>query len=78
MWISKERYNQLINIEQVNEARVNTLRLLLDKEVNRANILSQELVKSLSTAEEYKQKYADEVNKRLELIKLLEDTPLTN
>ena len=75
MWISKERYNQLINIEQCNEARVNNLKFLLTEAVNRANILSQELAKSLSTAEEYKQKYADEVNKRLELIKLLEDTP---
>ena len=72
MWISKKEYNHLVNIEQHYQEHVNHRSYLFIEAVDRIKILTAELERYKSEAEEYKQKYADEVNKRLELIEYYE------
>ena len=71
MWISRDRYNNLIDIEQHCEERVERRSVLLNEAMNRIKILYEQCNMYRSDAEKYKQMYADEVQKRLELVKLL-------
>ena len=77
MWVLKDQYNELLQSRDFWKKEygcvcdvINNLQLEI------INLTKQ--VKSLKDANEelqdYKQKYADEVQKRLELIKLLENT----
>lgn len=72
MWISKKEYKYLINIERHYQEHVNHRSELFIEAVDRIQTLTEELERYKSEAEEYKQKYADEVQKRLELIELYE------
>lgn len=72
MWISKKEYDRLVNIDKHYEWQVNRRSIMFTEAVDRMRILSEELQRYKSELEEYKQKYADEVQKRLELVKLLE------
>lgn len=92
MWISKEEYNRLKNGAEFWEKEYDTMNrrkheaikalgdCLKDSQITIDDLKNQ--IESLKSVEEelqkYKQKYADEVQKRLELIKLLENTHLTN
>ena len=81
MWVWKDVYNKLQQscefwkkeysylCDGVNDLQLEIINLT--KQVASLKAANEEL-------QEYKQKYADEVQKRLELVKLLENTPLTN
>ena len=80
MWICKNDYNELVHSrdfwrDEYNRSATHRLSLLddLDRALNANNELKSDNRKLLVQAETYKQKYADEVQKRLELIKLLEN-----
>jgi outer membrane protein TolC len=89
MWISKKEYERLKTgaefwekeYDTINERKLTAIKALgdclKDAQTTIDNLKSQ--VESLKSAQEelqkYKQKYADEVQKRLELVKLLENTP---
>ena len=82
MWISKRDYNELVNSknfwEKAYEERVNNSMALLLEVGDKLKLMdSIELENSelKEQVEEYKKKYADELQRRLELIKLLESTP---
>ena len=85
MWISKKEYNELIRSRDFWKREHNsesTYRLSLLRDYDCA-LTSNDKLRSenddlQAQVEEYKQKYADEVQKRLELVKLLENTHLTN
>ena len=76
MWINRAEYNRLKSFKhKCNEAygmydylkeHFDSLCVQLDKEI-------REKRKYKEQCEEYKRKYADEVNKRLELIKFYEE-----
>lgn len=72
MWISKKEYNRLVDIDRHYEEHVSRRSILFIESIDRIKILSEELTWCKSELEKYKQKYADEVNKRLELIALYE------
>lgn len=72
MWISKKEYKHLKNIENHYEEHVSRRTKLFEEAVDRIQFLTTELDYYQSEAEKYKQKYADEVNKRLELIEYYE------
>jgi hypothetical protein len=81
MWISKKEYNELVRSrdfwsEQYDQVVAHRLALLRDYDsaLTSNNALKSENEKLLAQVEEYKQKYADEVQKRLELVKLIENT----
>ena len=81
MWISKKDYNELVRSrdfwrDEYNQAATHRLALLHDYDcaLSSNNTLRSDNEKLLEQVEEYKQKYADEVQKRLELVKLLENT----
>ena len=68
MWISRNEYENLNeNIKCLGGYYTHKINLLKDK-IKSLEFYEQE-------AKEYKQKYVDEVQKRLELVKLLENTP---
>lgn len=81
MWISKNEYENLQANIKCLEGRYSTQRDINKALIENLDICHAEidqLKSQKATLEEYKQKYADEVQKRLELVKLLENTPLTN
>ncbi len=89
MWIFKDQYNQLRRqgefwrdeyhaLEKRKQASIQNLtdcltdsQIMIDDLMDRIKLLESEN----EELKEYKQKYADEVQKRLELVKLLENTP---
>ena len=87
MWIWKDQYNQLIRSGEFWSNEYHTLQerkrisdrryddALANKQKTINDLMEQlELLKSTQEElQEYKQKYADEVQKRLELVKLLEN-----
>lgn len=81
MWVWRDTYN---NLQSSCEFWKNEYSSLYDR--YRRSMLNYDKLKdeiaSLKTEneelKEYKQKYADEFQKRLELVKLIEDTHLTN
>lgn len=85
MWISRDKYENLkvdVDFWRVRYDTQNDLtkELLKIADEHCSTICKlQDQIKQLevykSEAQEYKQKYADEVQKRLELVKLLENTP---
>ena len=82
MWISKKKYDDLVQSRDFwqkahDEATTHRLALLhdLDRALTSNDVLQTDNQKLLEQVEVYKQKYADEVQKRLELVKLLENTP---
>ena len=83
MWISRKEYNHLVSSKEFWEKEydnicTNRMALLteLSDRLDLMDSIQSENSILREQAEEYKQKYADEVQKRLELIKLLENTPL--
>ena len=78
MWIWKDQYNQLQRLCSFWKDEYRNLHdSTNDLQLTVTNLTEQ--VASLKAAneelQEYKQKYADEVQKRIELIKLIENTP---
>ena len=80
MWISRSDYNELVSSknfwEKAYEDRViNTQAVLtaIDKKLKLMDEVKLQNSKLKLQVEEFKQKYADEVQKRLELIKFLEN-----
>ena len=65
--ILDERKDRSIEIS-VLRRQIEELEAYKQKQIEEIEVCKQEV-------EEYKQKYADEVQKRLELVKLLENTP---
>ena len=81
MWIWKDEYNKLMQSrdfwkDEYYKAADHRLALVhdLDCALSSNNTLRSDNEKLREQVEEYKQKYADEVQKRLELVKLLENT----
>lgn len=66
MWISRGEYNRLKACESKRDDYIRSLYWQMDQ-------LRSERLEYMAECEEYKQKYADEVNKRLELIKFYEE-----
>lgn len=66
MWISRAEYNNLKELKKHHNDYVNSLYWQMDQ-------LRSEKWAYQAECAEYKQKYADEVNKRLELIKFYEE-----
>lgn len=66
MWISMAEYNRLKELKKHHDDYVNNLYWQIDQ-------LRCERHEYQAELEEYKRKYADEVNKRLELIKFYEE-----
>ena len=85
MWIKREEYENLVeDVMRLNARSTEQLKIIdkfFDERKDRAIEISvlrrqiEELEVYKQEAEEYKQKYADEVNKRLELIKFYEEKP---
>lgn len=82
MWISRDEYEHLkANLKCVeNHCTIqhDRIRRLVDElhiHFDTINELKKKVELYKSKSEEYKQKYADEVQKRLELVKLIENTP---
>ena len=80
MWIWKDEYNKLVSSrdfwrDEYDRCSMHRLALLRDYDcvLSSNNRLKSDNEKLLEQVEEYKQKYADEVQKRLELVKLLEN-----
>lgn len=67
MWISRSRYNELRRIEMRYETLLNTEYRRRRSENSYRNLLHE----CEEQLEQYKQKYADEVQKRLELAELV-------
>ena len=92
MWISKKEYNGLKTTAEfwekeyykMSERKNDTLKAIgdclkaTDMTIKDLKDEVESLKHTQKELQEYKQKYADEVQKRLELVKLLENTPLTN
>ena len=92
MWVWRDRYNKLQSscefwkneYASLYDSKVELMRNysnILDGLYTYIEILKDEIASLKAENEElkeYKQKYADEVQKRLELVKLLENTHLTN
>ena len=78
MWISRKDYNELVQSRDIAVKRRIELLHDYDRELILNYKLQSENDRLTEEVKEYKQKYADEVQKRLELVKLLENTPLTN
>lgn len=81
MWISKKDYDELVRSrdfwkDEYNRCSTHRISLLYDYDcvLTSNNALKSENNKLLEQVEEYKQKYADEVQKRLEFVKLLKNT----
>ena len=81
MWIRKKDYNELIMSrdfwrDECDRASTHRLSLLRDYDcvLTSNDKLRSENYNLQEQVKEYKQKYADEVQKRLELVKLLENT----
>ena len=81
MLIRKDEYKKLVEsrdfwIDAYDAAVNHRMALLhdLDCALTDKNVLKSENRKLREQVGEYKQKYADEVQKRLELVKLLENT----
>lgn len=79
MWISRKDYDELLSSKFFWEkayndrlGHVNELLVEANIKIQNMNLLRTENVKLKEQVEEYKQKYADEVNKRLELIEYYE------
>ena len=66
MWISRAEYNRLKSFEEKRDDYIRSLYWQMDQ-------LRNERLEYQVECEEYKRKYADEVNKRLELIKFYEE-----
>jgi hypothetical protein len=82
MWISRCEYNELVRSknfwEKAYEDRVITTQALLTTTGEKLRLMDEVKLQNSKLklqVEEFKQKYADEVQKRLELIKFLENTP---
>ena len=89
MWVWKDEYNKLRasrdfweeQYKNLSDRREKKVKELFDCLGEKQGLIDDliEQIKSLQHAQtelqEYKQKYADEVQKRLELVKLLENTP---
>ncbi len=82
MWIRKKDYGALVQSrdfwrDEYDQAATHRLALLHDYDcaLTSNGALKSENTELKNQIEEYKQKYADEVQKRLELVKLLENTP---
>ena len=69
MWISRAEYNRLKACEEKCDDRNDYVRSLYWQ----MDQLRNERLEYQAECEEYKRKYADEVNKRLELIKFYEE-----
>ena len=69
MWISRDEYNRLKALEKRDDDRNDYLRSLYWE----MDQLRSERLEYMTECEVYKKKYADEVNKRLELIKFYEE-----
>ena len=67
MWISRAEYNALKTLNKKHRSQY------IDDLCWQIEQLRKEKSKLREQCEEYKQKYADEVNKRLELIKFYEE-----
>ena len=67
MWISRDEYNRLKAFEKKRDDHINSLYWQMDQ-------LRNERLEYMTECAEYKKKYTDEVQKRLELVKLLENT----
>ena len=67
MWISRAEYNALKSLNKKHRSQY------MDSLCWQIEQLRKEKSKLREQCEEYKQKYADEVNKRLELIKFYEE-----
>lgn len=92
MWVWRDTYNKLQSscefwkneYASLYDSKVKLMRNynnLLGDLYKSTKVLQDEIASLKAENEElkeYKQKYADEVQKRLELVKLLEDTHLTN
>lgn len=66
IWISRAEYNRLKSFEEKRDDYIRSLYWQMDQ-------LRNERLEYQAECAEYKQKYADEVNKRLELIKFYEE-----
>lgn len=66
MWISRAEYNRLKSFEEKRDDYIRSLYWQMDQ-------LRNERLEYQVECEAYKKKYADEVNKRLELIKFYEE-----
>ena len=82
MWINKIEYEELLRSrnhwhELYNQSICirDVLTTRCDHEITLNKELCLENAELKNQIEEYKQKYADEIQKRLELVKLLENTP---
>lgn len=76
MWISRAEYNRLKSFKQKRDEAwllYDTLKTHFDSLCAELDMHKKEKVRLREQCEEYKQKYADEVNKRLELIKFYEE-----
>ena len=80
MWIWKDEYNKLVQSrdfwrDEYDRAADHRMAVLRDYDcvLSSNNTLRADNEKLQEQVEEYKQKYADEVQKRLELVKLLEN-----
>ena len=75
MWISRAEYNELKSFrEKYNGAKMvdDFSDTYIESLLWQINAQKKEKIKYREQCEEYKRKYADEVNKRLELIKFYE------
>lgn len=82
MWVKREEYEELVKYKQDNTAdwihyrtQIDHLTAMYWSEQEKNKELTDKCEYHKSLCEEYKQKYADEVQKRLELVKLLKNTP---
>ena len=69
MWISLKEYKRLKDVE----AKYYDTTRYIDSLVRQMDMYRKDKAKYREQCEEYKRKYADEVNKRLELIKFYEE-----
>ena len=76
MWISRTEYNALKSFREkydVDKIADDFRDTYIESLLWQIDIQKKEKIKYREQCEEYKRKYADEVNKRLELIKFYEE-----
>ena len=85
MWVNREEHEALVKYKRDNMSEWSSYRNQIASLQDQLRIACKMYEEMKAQADlykessaEYKQKYADEVQKRLELVKLLENTPLTN
>ena len=75
MWVNREEYENLVKYKRDNMNEWTSYHNQIASLQNQLNTVCKMYAEMKAQSEEYKQKYADEVQKRLELVKLLENTP---